>query len=141
MAPSSPIARVPTGIPFGICAIDNKLSSPLSFLLSTGTPKTGIEVIAEIIPGKCADPPAPAMITPILFLDALSANSYILFGVRWADIILVSNRTPIFFSIFADNFIVLKSDWLPMTIATLRFLFFFMIYLQNIYFKIRLKFQ
>ena len=50
--PSSPIASVPTGIPFGICAIDSKLSKPLSFLLSIGTPKTGKGVKAEIIPGK-----------------------------------------------------------------------------------------
>ena len=52
IAPSSPMASVPTGIPFGICTIDNKLSSPLNFLLSIGTPKTGKEVKAEIIPGK-----------------------------------------------------------------------------------------
>ena len=32
-----------------------------------GTPKTGIEVKAAIIPGRCAEPPAPAIITPILF--------------------------------------------------------------------------
>ena len=64
IAPLSPIAKVPTGIPFGICTIDSKLSSPLRFLLSIGTPKTGIDVKAEIIPGKCAEPPAPAIITP-----------------------------------------------------------------------------
>ena len=52
MAPFSPIARVPTGIPLGICAIDNKLSKPLSFLLSTGTPRTGTCVSADIIPGR-----------------------------------------------------------------------------------------
>ena len=68
IAPSSPIAKVPTGIPFGICTIDSKLSNPLSFLLSIGTPKTGTDVRAEIMPGKCAEPPAPAIITPIPFL-------------------------------------------------------------------------
>ena len=52
IAPSSPIAKVPTGIPLGIWAIDKRLSRPLSFLLSIGTPKTGIEVKAEIIPGR-----------------------------------------------------------------------------------------
>ena len=52
VAPSSPIARVPTGIPFGICAIDSKLSNPFNFLLSIGTPKTGTLVKAAIIPGK-----------------------------------------------------------------------------------------
>ena len=44
IAPSSPMARVPTGIPFGICAMDSKLSNPFNFLLSIGTPKTGNEV-------------------------------------------------------------------------------------------------
>ena len=43
---------VPTGIPLGICAIDKRLSRPLSFLLSTGTPITGIVVNEAIIPGK-----------------------------------------------------------------------------------------
>ena len=52
IAPSFPIATVPTGIPFGICAIDNKLSKPLSYLLSIGTPITGILVKDAIIPGK-----------------------------------------------------------------------------------------
>ena len=63
IAPSSPIARVPTGIPLGIWTIDNKLSRPFSFLLSTGTPITGTVVKEAIIPGKWADPPAPAIIT------------------------------------------------------------------------------
>ena len=52
IAPSSPIASVPTGIPLGICAMDNKLSNPFNFLLSIGTPRTGNGVMAEIIPGK-----------------------------------------------------------------------------------------
>ena len=41
--------------------------APLSFLLSIGTPNTGKDVKAAIIPGKCADPPAPAIITPMLY--------------------------------------------------------------------------
>ena len=78
-------------MPFGICAIDNKLSNPFNFLLSIGTPITGILVIAATIPGKCADPPAPAIITEILFFSAVLAYSNILFGVRCAEIIFVSN--------------------------------------------------
>ena len=50
-----------------------RLSKPLSFLLSIGTPKTGKYVNAEIIPGKCAEPPAPAIITAILFFSAFLA--------------------------------------------------------------------
>ena len=30
---------------------------------STGTPKTGSGVMAAVMPGRCAAPPAPAMIT------------------------------------------------------------------------------
>src|SRR6187551_2695435 len=40
-APERPIAKVPTGMPAGICAIDRRLSMPLSAWLSTGTPNTG----------------------------------------------------------------------------------------------------
>ena len=72
-----------------------------------GTPKTGKEVKAEIIPGKWADPPAPAIITPILFFSAEAANSYILFGVLCAETILVSYETPIFFRVFSASSIVL----------------------------------
>ena len=123
IAPSSPIAKVPTGIPFGIWAIDKRLSSPLSFLLSIGTPKTGIDVSAEIIPGKWAEPPAPAIITPILFFSASLAYWYIRSGVRWADMILVSYFIFNFLSTFSQNIMVLKSDWLPITIDTFFLLF------------------
>ena len=67
IAPSSPIATLPTGIPFGICTIDNKLSNPFNLRLSTGTPITGIVVNDAIIPGKCAEPPAPAIMTCLLY--------------------------------------------------------------------------
>ncbi len=35
LAPAVPIAKVPTGIPAGICAIDKRLSNPFNVLLST----------------------------------------------------------------------------------------------------------
>ena len=54
------------------------------------TPNTGKEVKAEIIPGKWADPPDPAITTPMLFFSAFFAYSYILLGVLWADIIFIS---------------------------------------------------
>ena len=72
--PSSPIATVPTGIPLGIWAIDSRLSKPFNFLLSIGTPMTGILVIAASMPGKCADPPAPAIIIQILLFSAFLAK-------------------------------------------------------------------
>ena len=63
VAPASPIAKVPVGTPAGICTIDSKLSMPDSALDWIGTPRTGKCVIAAIIPGKWAAPPAPAIIT------------------------------------------------------------------------------
>merc|ERR1711991_536587 len=52
LAPASPIAKVAVGIPYGICTIDNKLSSPFISLLSIGTPNTGILVNEATIPGR-----------------------------------------------------------------------------------------
>jgi len=52
VAPSSPIATLPTGIPFGICTIDKRESIPLSVLLSTGTQITGMQVKDANIPGR-----------------------------------------------------------------------------------------
>lgn len=62
-APALPMARVPTGMPAGIWTIDSRLSLPLSALLSTGTPKTGRAVMAAVMPGRWAAPPAPAITT------------------------------------------------------------------------------
>ena len=61
--PGSPIANVATGIPFGICTIDKSESDPSRCLDGTGTPKTGRVVLEATIPGRCAAPPAPAIIT------------------------------------------------------------------------------
>ena len=49
-APS--IAKHPMGTPFGICTIDNRLSRPLSFLVSIGTPRTGKVVKDATMPAK-----------------------------------------------------------------------------------------
>jgi hypothetical protein len=57
------MAMVPTGIPPGIWTMDRRLSRPFRALLSTGTPKTGRVVWEATMPGRCAAPPAPAMIT------------------------------------------------------------------------------
>ena len=63
VAPAGPIASVPTGTPAGIWTMESRLSWPFKVLDSTGTPSTGNVVIAAAMPGKCAAPPAPAMIT------------------------------------------------------------------------------
>ncbi len=61
-APALPMANVATGMPAGICTIDSSESMPLSALDCTGTPSTGTAVLAASMPGRCAAPPAPAMI-------------------------------------------------------------------------------
>ena len=63
IAPLRPIASVPTGMPPGIWAMESRLSMPFSAWLSTGTPSTGRAVMLAAIPGRCAAPPAPAMMT------------------------------------------------------------------------------
>ena len=61
-APASPMANVATGTPLGIWTIECSESTPFRYLLDTGTPSTGTVVLAASMPGKCAAPPAPAMI-------------------------------------------------------------------------------
>src|SRR5207302_305030 len=58
-APAAPIANVATGTPAGICTIDSSESSPPSDFDCTGTPSTGRRVLAAVMPGRCAAPPAP----------------------------------------------------------------------------------
>jgi hypothetical protein len=56
-------------------AKDSSESCPESAFDSTGTPNTGSTVNAATIPGRCAAPPAPAMITLIPSALALPAKS------------------------------------------------------------------
>ena len=51
--------------PPGIWAMERSESRPLRARLSTGTPSTGKVVMDATMPGRCAAPPAPAMITLI----------------------------------------------------------------------------
>ena len=60
-APGSPIATVATGTPAGICAIESSESRPFSAFDWIGTPITGSSVFDAVMPGRCAAPPAPAM--------------------------------------------------------------------------------
>src|SRR5262249_49495001 len=73
IAPALPMASVPTGIPPGIWAIASSESKPLSALDSIGTPNTGSTVFDAVIPGRCAAPPAPAMMTSMPRLSASAA--------------------------------------------------------------------
>ena len=79
-----PTPTVATGMPSGICTIDNRESSPSSCCSGTGTPITGSDVIDAVMPGRCAAPPAPAMITRRPRSAARCAYSYITSGVRCA---------------------------------------------------------
>lgn len=47
----------------GIWTMERRLSWPFKAALSTGTPSTGKGVMEAVMPGRCAAPPAPAMIT------------------------------------------------------------------------------
>ena len=60
-APAMPIAKVATGTPAGICTMESSESSPLSAFDCTGTPSTGTAVLDASMPGRCAAPPAPAI--------------------------------------------------------------------------------
>lgn len=65
-----PIPTVATGTPRGICTMLWRESTPLRVEVLTGTPMTGSGVMAATIPGRCAAPPAPAMMTRIPREDA-----------------------------------------------------------------------
>ena len=57
-APASPMAKVATGMPFGICTMESSESTPDRALDCTGTPSTGTVVLAASMPGRWAAPPA-----------------------------------------------------------------------------------
>src|SRR6185312_1309628 len=118
IAPGLPMASVPTGTPPGICMIESSESLPSSACVFIGTPNTGSGVIAAVIPGKCAAPPAPAMMTLTPALRAPWANSNSRAGVRCAETISASWPILSALSVSAACFIVAQSDWLPMMIAT-----------------------
>jgi hypothetical protein len=61
VAPAAPMAKVAVGTPAGICTMDNSESTPDSMRDCTGTPSTGSGVRLATMPGRCAAPPAPAM--------------------------------------------------------------------------------
>ena len=75
-------------------------------------------VLAASIPGRCAAPPAPAMITFIPRVSAVSAYSNNQSGVLCAETTLSSLLTSSWFNMSTDFFSVGKSEVLPPTIPT-----------------------
>ena len=109
-APAGPIANVPTGTPPGICAMESSESSPLRACDSTGTPSTGRILCAATMPGRCAAPPAPAMMISPPRPSAAPAYSAIQAGVRWAETMRHSCGTLNSARISAECRIVSQSD-------------------------------
>src|SRR4051794_39330758 len=70
------------------------------------------------MPGRCAAPPAPAMMTLKPAALAPFAKATIRSGVRCAETIRCSLLTPSAVSVSAANRMVSQSDWLPMMMAT-----------------------
>src|SRR5665213_3045028 len=83
-----------------------------------GTPSTGSVVCAAVMAGKCAAPPAPAMMTSMPRPSAPVANSAISSGVRWAETTRFSCATPNSVSISLAARMVSQSDLLPMIMDT-----------------------
>ena len=117
-APARPIASVPTGIPAGICTIESSESIPCSAFDSTGTPRTGRSVFDAHMPGRCAAPPAPAMMTLMPRARAEAAYSKRRSGVRCAETTRHSNGTASDSSAAEACCIVSQSDCEPMMIPT-----------------------
>ena len=121
-APASPIANVATGIPFGICTMEYSESCPAKCFDGTGTPSTGRVVLLAIMPGKCAAPPAPAIMHLSPRSRAVAAYSNIASGVRCAETTLCSKATPKSRSTSTARCITSQSEFEPMTTPTIALL-------------------
>src|SRR6266540_5208363 len=117
-APELPMARVPTGIPPGICTVDRSESMPLSARDWMGTPSTGSSVLAAATPARWAAPPAPAMMTSRPRPSAPATYSSTRSGVRCADMIRASCGMASASSVSAAWLMVSQSDLEPMMIPT-----------------------
>src|SRR3954469_13273885 len=82
-----------------------------------GTPNTGSSVSDAAMPGKCAAPPAPAMmiLKPAALAPLANANSRS--GVRWAETMRFSQSMASAASVSAAWRMVSQSDWLPIMMA------------------------
>ena len=84
-----------------------------------GTPKTGRGVRLAIMPGRCAAPPAPAMMMRMPRSWADWAYSAIQSGVRWAETMRDSQGMASWARVSAACCMVGRSERLPMTMATM----------------------
>src|SRR5262249_12731740 len=100
-APASPIAKVATGMPLGICTMDSSESCPWRYLDGMGTPSTGKVVFAATTPARWAAPPAPAMKQRAPPAARRSTQASSASGVRWAESTLLSKGTAKSLSCFA----------------------------------------
>mmetsp|Transcript_21832 Transcript_21832/g.49722 ORF Transcript_21832/g.49722 Transcript_21832/m.49722 type:complete len:225 (+) Transcript_21832:141-815(+) len=99
-----PIATVATGTPPGIWTMLYKESTPERADVFTGTPITGKTVMAATIPGKCAAPPAPAIMHCRPRLSADLAYCTIRSGVRCAETTVHSKGMSSFFNTSQASF-------------------------------------
>ena len=113
-----PTATVATGTPGGICTIASSESKPSNALPKIGTPMTGRVVNAAVTPGRCAAPPAPAMMTFSPRAIAVETYSSSPRGSRWAEMTLASLPMPNSASASAAAFIVGQSESLPIRMPT-----------------------
>src|SRR6185312_527826 len=112
-------ATVATGTPPGIWSTESTESHPSMELEDLmGTPMTGSGVSDAIIPGKCAAPPAPAMMTLRPRSAAWMAYCTIRNGVRCAETTVSSKGIPNSSSISEAAFMIWRSLSLPMMIPT-----------------------
>ena len=105
--------------------MESRESSPFSAFDFTGTPTTGSVVIEATMPGRCAAPPAPAMMTSMPRDLAVLAYSASRSGVRCADTIRFSYATPNVSSVSAAADITSQSLTDPMMTPTFTIFFSF----------------
>src|SRR5918993_3881745 len=117
-----PIATVATGMPPGICTIDNSESMPSRYFSGTGTPMTGSGVTEASMPGRWAAPPAPAMTTDSPRVWACRPHSIISVGIRCAETTSASHATPSSVRISPASCMTGQSESEPITIPTLALL-------------------
>ena len=115
---------VATGMPGGICMIENMASKPSSIPLM-GTPMTGSDVDAAMTPGRAAAIPAAAIITLMPLSAAPLAKASTASGVRWAERAFNSNGISFSSSHLHAFSITGRSLVLPMIILTSGFIFLY----------------